>query len=74
MRLTILGGGGFRVPLVYRALIARAGLDIDEVVLHDVDPARLAVIATVLPADPQVRVRTTESLTCLLYTSPSPRD
>lgn len=63
MRLTILGGGGFRVPLVYRALLARTALDIDEVVLHDVDPARLAVIAAVLPADPNITVRTTDSLT-----------
>lgn len=62
MRLTILGGGGFRVPLVHRALLARPGLGIDEVVLHDVDPARLAVVAAVLPPDPRVRVRTTDSL------------
>lgn len=63
VRLTILGGGGFRVPLVYRALLDRPGLGIDEVVLYDVDPQRLAVIAAVLPADPRVRVRTTDSLT-----------
>ena len=49
MRLTILGGGGFRVPLVYRALLAdhrRTG--ITEVALHDVDPARLDAIGRVL--------------------------
>ncbi len=63
MRLTVLGGGGFRVPLVHRALLARPELGIDEVVLHDVDPARLAVIAAVLPPDPNVRIRTTGSLT-----------
>ena len=62
VQLTILGGGGFRVPLVHRALLARKELGIEEVVLHDVDPARLAVIAAVLPVDPDVRVRTTESL------------
>ncbi|GAB2869548.1 6-phospho-beta-glucosidase [Actinoallomurus bryophytorum] len=49
MRLTILGGGGFRVPLVYRALLADRGEGrITEVVLHDLDPARTAVIAQVL--------------------------
>jgi 6-phospho-beta-glucosidase len=49
MRLTILGGGGFRVPLVYGALTGAAS-PITEVVLHDVDPARLAAIARVLAA------------------------
>ena len=51
MRLTILGGGGFRVPLVHRALIAdhrRTGLT--ELVLHDVDAARLHAIGRVLSA------------------------
>lgn len=45
----IAGGGGFRVPLVYRALCTGpfAGL-VDEVVLYDVDPARLAAIEAVL--------------------------
>lgn len=50
MRLTILGGGGFRVPLIHRALSARPELGIDEIVLHDVDPGRAAVIAAVLAA------------------------
>lgn len=47
MRLVILGGGGFRVPLIYRALLddAEAG---DEVVLADVDEDRLDVIGHVL--------------------------
>lgn len=51
MRLSIIGGGGFRVPLVYRALLTTGpgvGAGITEVVLHDTDPARLAVIAEVL--------------------------
>ena len=49
MRLTIAGGGGFRVPLVYRALSAGpfAGL-VRELVLYDVDPSRLAAIEAVL--------------------------
>ncbi|MFC7528176.1 6-phospho-beta-glucosidase [Actinoplanes sp. GCM10030250] len=51
MRLTILGGGGFRVPLVHRALLADHGrTGITEVVLHDVDPARLDAIGRVLAA------------------------
>ena len=50
MRLTILGGGGFRVPLIHRAVAARPELGIDEIVLHDVDPARSTVIAAVLAA------------------------
>ena len=41
MRLTILGGGGFRVPLVYRALCADPELGVDELVLYDVDASRL---------------------------------
>ncbi|MFW0772345.1 6-phospho-beta-glucosidase [Paenarthrobacter nitroguajacolicus] len=55
MRLMIAGGGGFRVPLIYRALCAGpfAGL-VDQLVLFDVDGARLAAIEAVLrdmPAD-----------------------
>ncbi|MEV0405155.1 6-phospho-beta-glucosidase [Actinoallomurus sp. NPDC050550] len=49
MRLTILGGGGFRVPLVYRALLADEGKGrVTDVVLHDLDPSRTAVIGRVL--------------------------
>src|SRR3954453_6000249 len=49
MKLTIVGGGGFRVPLVYTALLGlRERLGIDEVVLHEVDRARLDRIAPVL--------------------------
>lgn len=49
MRLMIAGGGGFRVPLVYRALCEGpfAGL-VRELVLYDVDPGRLAAINAVL--------------------------
>ncbi|MFI9105906.1 6-phospho-beta-glucosidase [Streptomyces fildesensis] len=65
MRLVILGGGGFRVPLVYRALLADAGAPgaCRELVLHDTDPVRLRVIASVLgaqaagvPGAPAVRI------------------
>ncbi|MDI6101072.1 6-phospho-beta-glucosidase [Actinoplanes sp. NEAU-A12] len=51
MRLTILGGGGFRVPLVHRALLAdRRRTGITELVLHDVDNDRLNAIGRVLTA------------------------
>ncbi|GAA1348231.1 family 4 glycosyl hydrolase [Saccharothrix algeriensis] len=56
MRLVILGGGGFRVPLVHKALVADGR--VDELVLHDVDPARLARIRAVLRGGPRVRVTT----------------
>lgn len=49
MKLAILGGGGFRVPLVYRALLHDTGTPrVDEVRLYDTDPDRLAVIGAVL--------------------------
>ncbi|MGW0531345.1 6-phospho-beta-glucosidase [Streptomyces sp. NPDC003032] len=49
MKLAILGGGGFRVPLVYRALLGdRAEGRVTDVVLHDLDAARLGAIARVL--------------------------
>ncbi|MDT4951585.1 MAG: 6-phospho-beta-glucosidase [Pseudonocardiales bacterium] len=55
MRAAVLGGGGFRVPLVHRALIAR-GLDLDEIVLQDTSPERLDVMAEVLRGDgPPIR-------------------
>ena len=49
MQLTVLGGGGFRVPLVYRALL-RDDSDsrVHELVLHDVDPSRLRRVSEVL--------------------------
>ena len=49
MKLTIVGGGGFRVPLVYGALLKMADkLSLDEIVLHDIDADRLARIGSVL--------------------------
>lgn len=49
MRLTVLGGGGFRVPLVYRALLGDRGKGrVTEVVLCDLDSARTGVIGEVL--------------------------
>src|SRR4051812_1935225 len=57
MRLVLVGGGGFRVPLVYRAMLARRDLGVSELVLCDVDADRLAAIHHVLRPDPAVRVR-----------------
>jgi 6-phospho-beta-glucosidase len=49
VKLTIVGGGGFRVPLVYGALLAkRDALPFDEVVLHDLDADRMERMAAVL--------------------------
>ncbi|MEU0966466.1 6-phospho-beta-glucosidase [Streptomyces sp. NPDC005917] len=49
MKLTILGGGGFRVPLVYGALLTDRGEGrVTEVVLHDLDAGRLHAVARVL--------------------------
>ena len=48
MRLAVLGGGGFRVPLMHRALLADAGGIVDELVLVDTDPARLSAVMAVL--------------------------
>ncbi|WP_329131861.1 6-phospho-beta-glucosidase [Streptomyces sp. NBC_01476] len=48
MKLTILGGGGFRVPLVHRALLGDPL--VTELVLHDTDELRLRVVGAVLAA------------------------
>ncbi|MBX6723835.1 MAG: 6-phospho-beta-glucosidase, partial [Dactylosporangium sp.] len=49
MRLVVLGGGGFRVPLVYQALLSHGpGPRVREVVLHDVSQRRLRAMQAVL--------------------------
>ena len=48
MRLVIVGGGGFRTPLVFGALCAAKSLPLREVVLVDDDRGRLSVMAAVL--------------------------
>ncbi|WP_030215746.1 6-phospho-beta-glucosidase [Streptomyces bikiniensis] len=49
MKLTILGGGGFRVPLVYGALLGdHAEGRVTRVTLHDLDGGRLSAVARVL--------------------------
>ncbi|MEV8566088.1 6-phospho-beta-glucosidase [Streptomyces sp. NPDC051322] len=66
MRLTVLGGGGFRVPLVYGALLRdHAAGRVTRITLHDVDRARLTAVARVLadqaagvPDAPEVRTTT----------------
>ncbi|MEH0551383.1 6-phospho-beta-glucosidase [Streptomyces sp. B21-101] len=66
MKLTILGGGGFRVPLVYGALLTDRGEGrVTDVVLHDLDEGRLRAVARVLaeqaaavPGAPRVTVAT----------------
>ena len=66
MRLTLLGGGGFRVPLVHSALLRDTHpRRIDEVVLHDVDTGRLQAVEHILrqqahdaPAAPKVTTTT----------------
>lgn len=66
VRLTILGGGGFRVPLVHQALLAERDTGpISQVTLYDPDPQRVAVIAEILrqqavrqPHPPTVRIST----------------
>ncbi|MEV6849431.1 6-phospho-beta-glucosidase [Actinoplanes sp. NPDC051411] len=49
MKLVILGGGGFRVPLVHSALLDPSS-PITSLVLHDVDAGRLAAISRVIEA------------------------
>jgi 6-phospho-beta-glucosidase len=49
MRLAILGGGGFRVPLVYGAVLGDDGPHrVDHVTLYDTSPQRLGAIGQVL--------------------------
>src|SRR3712207_134615 len=62
MRLVIVGGGGFRVPLVYRAVRRRPELGITELVLTEANADRLAVIGHVLEPDPAIRIRLETSL------------
>ena len=68
MKLTILGGGGFRVPQVFEAVAADdAAVRIDELVLYDTDAARLgairAVVAQLEPGFPRApRVSATTDL------------
>jgi 6-phospho-beta-glucosidase len=68
MKIAVLGGGGFRVPMVYGALLERgARLGLDEVSLYDVDGGRTARIQPVLAglereSGTRLPVRSTDSL------------
>ncbi len=68
MKLTIMGGGGFRVPLVYKALLAdESPHRVTEVRLYDTDRARLDAISGVLAelagrADEAPRVVATQDI------------
>ncbi|MRG58769.1 6-phospho-beta-glucosidase [Agromyces sp. CFH 90414] len=49
MKLAMIGGGGFRSPLVYQALLRDRGAGrVDEVALIDVDGSRLRTMARIL--------------------------
>ncbi|MFC4554858.1 6-phospho-beta-glucosidase [Georgenia faecalis] len=49
MKLTIIGGGGFRVPQIVEAVSsADAGIRVDEISLYDTSAERLGVMAAVL--------------------------
>lgn len=66
MKLAILGGGGFRVPYVYNALLRDESTQrIDDVWLYDTDAGRLAAMSVILaelaedsPAPPKVTTTT----------------
>jgi 6-phospho-beta-glucosidase len=53
VKLAIVGGGGFRVPLIYGALLRADSPRFDEVVLHDVEAERLDRIGLVLQGQAQ---------------------
>ena len=64
MKLTLLGSGGFRVPLMFRTLLAdQSDRRVTDLRLWDTDAGRLAVIRSILqamaqghPRAPEVRV------------------
>lgn len=68
MTLTVIGGGGMRTPLLIGGLIERRPrLPVERVVLHDVDPEALELVAAVAGAMLSMaghpfEVRTTTSL------------
>ncbi|MGK2310342.1 6-phospho-beta-glucosidase [Cutibacterium sp. V947] len=50
MKLTILGGGGFRVPLVHNAVLSDPECAIDDICLYDTSQPRLEIMRSVLVA------------------------
>ncbi len=60
MKLTIIGGGGFRVPLVYEAAAAAtAPVHVDELVLYDISLERMHSIRAVIEGSPIAATSTT---------------
>lgn len=56
MKLAIIGGGGFRVPLIHQAIAAAdAAVRVDELSLYDVSWTRLATICAILERQPVAR-------------------
>ncbi len=55
MKLTVLGGGGFRVPYVYEALLDAPALRVEELALYDLDVQRLNHLRLVLTGIEQER-------------------
>ena len=49
MKIVLIGGGGFRTPLVHAALVGiSSDVPVEPLVLHDVDGGRLERIAAVI--------------------------
>jgi len=73
VKLAILGGGGFRVPLVHRALLAASAGDGPlagtSIVLYDPSPDRLAVIEAVLAQQAQQMQQAQQAQLAPLVTS-----
>ena len=67
MKLTIIGGGGFRVPQIIAALAKRSRerLDVDHVCLYDVSDQRLRVMKAVLGGMTQAAALKIETTTDL---------
>jgi 6-phospho-beta-glucosidase len=68
VKVAFVGGGGFRTPLVYEALVGISSeVRIEQLILHDADAVRLERIATVIEGLDRARgaglsVRTTRHL------------
>ncbi len=48
MKVAVLGGGGFRTPLLYRSLVTAEFPPPEQIILHDVDAQRMARIRSVI--------------------------
>ncbi|MDR0416657.1 MAG: 6-phospho-beta-glucosidase, partial [Propionibacteriaceae bacterium] len=53
MKLTVLGGGGFRVPLIYQAVVSPAApVRVDELVLCDTSLVHMDAVRAVIAGSP----------------------